>query len=32
MRLHRRDCTPLEFIVIVTAMTVTAVILAYLLR
>ena len=32
MRLRRRDCTPLEFIVIVTAMTVTAVILAYLLR
>ena len=32
MRLRNRDCTPLEFIVIVTAMTVTAVILAYLLR
>ena len=31
MRLRNRDCTPLEFIVIVTAMTVTAVILAYLL-
>ena len=31
MRLRNRDCTPLEVIVFVSAMTVTAVILAYLL-
>jgi len=31
MRLRPRDCTPLEFIVIVTAITLSAVILAYVL-
>lgn len=32
MRLRSRDCTPLEFIVIVSAIAMSAVILAYWLR